>query len=110
MNELLGSKVTQANFQQIMDMMLVGFDFAVEYFDDILIRSRSKDEHVQHLSKVCERIKVHGFEVSKNKCGFLMLNIHYQGQIIDKNDKGYKIYASSNRQCFITIVSWNSKL
>ena len=41
-----GIKVVLGIFLQIMYAMLGEFDFAVAYFDDILIKSRNHEEHV----------------------------------------------------------------
>ena len=44
-----GIKVAPGTFQQIMDAMLGDLDFAVAYLDDILIKSRNHEEHMEHV-------------------------------------------------------------
>ncbi|XP_014775807.1 uncharacterized protein K02A2.6-like [Octopus bimaculoides] len=83
-----GIKLAPGIFQQVMDIMLTGSDFAVAYLDDILIKSESHGQHAEHVKNVFERIKDYGFKLSKEKCEFFMPRIKYLGQIIDEN--GYR--------------------
>ena len=82
-----GIKVAPAIFQQIMDNLLNGFDFAVAYLDDILIKSQNVEEHKQHVHKVFERIQDYGFKVKESKCDFFMEKVKYLGHIIDKEGR-----------------------
>ena len=41
-----------AYFQTLINKVLSGFDFAMGYLDDVIIFSRSKEEHLIHLEKV----------------------------------------------------------
>ena len=79
-----GIKVAPAIFQQVMDTMLGGLDFACAYLDDIVIASESTDEHCKHILEVFKRIQSFGFRVKEAKCDFLMHEIKYLGHIIDK--------------------------
>lgn len=46
LNQLpFGLKVAPSLFQQIMDTMLAGLEFAIAYLDDILVKSKNMDEH-----------------------------------------------------------------
>ena len=49
---LFGIKVAPANFQQVMNTMPSGFDFAVAYLDYILMKSQSLGKHKEHVHKV----------------------------------------------------------
>ena len=46
-----------------MDAMLAGLYFSFAHLDDILIRSKNRKEHAEHVEKVFERIKDFGFQV-----------------------------------------------
>ena len=50
-----------------MDATLAGLDFSVAYLDDVLIRSKNKEEHAEYIEKVFERIKDFGFKMSDTK-------------------------------------------
>lgn len=82
-----GLKVAPNLFQQIMDTMLAGLDFAMAYLDDILIRSKNVEEHKIHIGKVFERISNYGLKVALEKCNFGMDKIEYLGQVIDRNGR-----------------------
>ena len=58
---VFGIKVAPAIFQQVMDTMLGGFDFTFAYLDDIVICSKTKELHREHLNKVFAQIREFGF-------------------------------------------------
>ena len=78
-----GVKVAPTIFQQVMDTMLSGFDFAVAYLDDILMKIQSLGKHKEHVHKVFAKIQDHGFKLKESKCDFFMEKIKYFGHIID---------------------------
>ena len=56
-------KVAPAIFQQVMDPMLSGLDFAVDYLDDILMKSKSIIEHKKHVHKFFIKIQGYGLKL-----------------------------------------------
>ena len=40
------------------------------YLDDIIISSRSKKEHLEHLEEIFTRLKVAGLKLKLEKCSF----------------------------------------
>ena len=52
-----GIKVAPAIFQEVMDTMLDGLDFAIASLDDIIIISKSKEQHREHVRRVFSRIQ-----------------------------------------------------
>ena len=62
-----------------MDTMLADLNFATAYLDDILIKSKNREDHAKHVIKVFKKIKEFGFKLSIEKCEYL-------GQIIDEKD------------------------
>ena len=70
-----------------MDTMLGGFDFTFAYLDDIVINSKTKELHREHLNKVFAQIQEFGFKVKEAKCDFCMNKIKYLGHIIDKDGR-----------------------
>ena len=60
--------VASAIFQQVMDAMLSGFDFAVAYLDDILMKSQSLGEYKEHVHKVFAKIQDYGLKLKEYKC------------------------------------------
>ena len=84
---VFGIKVEPAIFQQVMDIMLGGFDFTFAYLDDIVISSKTKELYRERLNKVFAQIREFRFKVKEAKCDFCMNKIKYLGHIIDKDGR-----------------------
>ncbi|XP_023638902.1 uncharacterized protein LOC111830637 [Capsella rubella] len=56
--------------------------FVLVFFDDILVYSRTWDEHIQHLRTVLELLRLHQLFVKLKKCDFGKSEIEYLGHII----------------------------
>jgi len=56
-----------------MQAILAGleWDFCFVYIDDILIASKTFDEHVRHLELVFDRLRRAGLRLKPSKCFFL---------------------------------------
>ena len=83
-----GLKTAPAIFQRILSNILRKYrltDFAVNYIDDILIFSKSFDEHIHHLTQLFEAIKTEGFRLKFKKCTFASNSVRYLGHIIQNN-------------------------
>ena len=80
-------KTAPVVFQQVMDTMLAGRDFATAYLDDILVKSNTIEEHKSFLKKIFERIRKYGLNIKENKCDFLLEEIKYIGHVINKDGK-----------------------
>lgn len=74
-----------ATFMRLMNQVLKPFlgKFLVIYFIDILIFSRSRDEHLQHLHLTFEVMRKERLLNSK-KCFFLESQVHFLGFIMSK--------------------------
>jgi hypothetical protein len=73
-----------ATFQQVMNQIFrhqVG-KFVLVYLDDILIFSKTREEHLQHLDAVLQVLKQHQFYARLHKCFFLQREIEYLGHIV----------------------------
>jgi len=69
-------------FQRLMDEVLVGIPFVFCYLDDVLVASRSHEEHVQHLKTVLERFQEHGLVLNEEKCVFGASSVEYLGHVV----------------------------
>jgi hypothetical protein len=65
-----GLKNALAEFQHVMDRILVGLDFVRCYIDDIVVYSDTVEEHQIHLHIVFEWLKAHGLRLHPKKCKF----------------------------------------
>ena len=79
-----GLKVALSLFQQIMDTMLSGLEYAMAYLDDILIKSKNFEEHKSHVREVFKRFEKYRFKVGLEKYKICMNKIEYLSQIIDQ--------------------------
>ncbi len=59
-----------------------GQAFVSVYIDDILIYSRSLEEHITHLRLVLERIKDAGLKLKLSKCAFVRQEVEYLGHVL----------------------------
>ena len=67
----MGLTTAPPTFQRWMEMRLQGFDdFVLIYLDDVLIYSRTMEEHLAHLEEVFQRFKDKGVRVKLSKCTF----------------------------------------
>ncbi|XP_078439838.1 uncharacterized protein LOC144710045 [Wolffia australiana] len=56
--------------------------FVVVYFDDILVYSRSKDKHLDHLRQVCTALRHEQLYAHPKKCSFLTSEVAFLGFIV----------------------------
>jgi hypothetical protein len=97
-----GLKNAPSSFQRMMNIVLHDLvdKVCVIYIDDILIYSQSKEEHLQHIKLVLERLRKYGLVASAEKCKFCLGKVDYLGFTISQN----KVEPQAEKvQC---IVSW----
>ncbi|KAJ9513875.1 hypothetical protein QJQ45_020951 [Haematococcus lacustris] len=76
-----------ATFQRVMNNIfhdLLGKSVLV-YLDDILIMSRSLEEHFMHLEQVLQRLQMHKLFARLSKCSFLRAMLKFLGHIVGKD-------------------------
>ena len=66
-------------FQQLVNQVVQGLDFAIAYSDDIMIFSKNELEHSQHLETLFKRLQDAGLKLKESKCDFFRSRIHYLG-------------------------------
>ena len=63
-----------AYFQLLIDNVLQGCSkFAMGYLDDIIIFSRTEEEHLEHLEKIFQKLQEYGLKMKRQKCDFLKI-------------------------------------
>ena len=71
-----------AYFQELMTGILKDFPFAIAYLDDIIIFSKTPQEHFSHICMVFKKLKSANLSMKKSKCSFFSKEIQYLGHIL----------------------------
>ena len=71
-----------AFFQELMTGILKDFPFAIAYLDNIIIFSKTPQEHLSHIQKVFGKLKTANLSMKKSKCSFFLKEIQYLGHIL----------------------------
>ena len=82
-----GLKNAPATFQRLMNSVLSGLQ-GIElfvYLDDIVIYSRSLQEHESKFNKLMERLRNAKLRLQPDKCEFLRHEVNYLGHIISED-------------------------
>jgi hypothetical protein len=79
-----GLKNAPGTFQAVMNRVLGPYldDFCMVYLDDILIYSKTLEEHLTHLRKILTLLRKHQFYCKRSKCLFLQSEVPYLGFLI----------------------------
>ena len=81
-----GLSQAPAYFQLLIDKVLMGCSsFAIGYLDDIIIFSKTKEEHLEHLEEIFVRLRKFGL---KMKCENCKKHIQYLGHLV--SEKGFE--------------------
>ena len=70
-------------------------DFVIVYIDDLLIYSKTTEEHLEHVRKVLTLLRSHQLYAKPEKCMFAMQEIEFLGFIVDH--EGLKLDPSKVR-------------
>ena len=71
-----------ACFQRLINEVLLEFNFAFGYLDDILVFSPDMTTHLQHLRYLFDRLRAADLKLKECKCNFLKNHIQYVGHIV----------------------------
>lgn len=83
-----GFRNSPAIFQRVIYAILKKHnltEFAHNYIDDILIHSKSFDEHLTHLEKVLKAMQIENIKLKLSKCKFAEKEVKYLGHKISLN-------------------------
>lgn len=66
-------------FQRFINEVLGGLDFCFPYLDDILVSSRDRTQHEQHLEQIFQRLKDYGLTINLSKCVLGVSKVNFLG-------------------------------
>jgi hypothetical protein len=75
-----------AYFMYMMNKVFMEYldKFIVVFIDDILVYSRSEEEHEGHLSLVLQKLRDHKLYAKLSKCEFWLKQVAFLGHVISK--------------------------
>ena len=75
-----------STFQRLMSMVLAGLSWVtcLVYLDDIIIFSRTVEEHLQRLTDVLQRLKEAGLKIKPSKCHLHCKSVRYLGYVVSE--------------------------
>jgi hypothetical protein len=76
--------------------------FVIVFIDDILVYSRSEEEHEEHLHLALQRLQEHRLYAKLSKCKFWMKQVNFLGHVISKG--GISMDPSKVQD----VLSWNA--
>ena len=86
---LFGLSQAPAYFQLLIDKVLMGCSsFVLGYLDDIIIFSKTEEEHLQDLEEIFVRLRKFGLKMKLEKCSFSKKHIQYLGHLV--SEKGFE--------------------
>ena len=83
----IGLTNSPLSFQTLMSNVLRGLDWksVLVYVDDILIFSRTFEEHLLHLGQVLDRLREANLTLHPSKCHFALKKLKFLGHILSQN-------------------------
>lgn len=78
-----GLRNAAQTFQRFIDQVLRGLDHVFAYIDDVLVASKTIEEHKLHLQAVFERFKQYGITINPDKCVFAADQLDFLGHRIN---------------------------
>jgi len=75
-----------STFQRFMENALRPYllKFCMVYIDDIIIFSKTADEHADHIRLILECLKKHEVKIKLSKCEFYKIELEFLGHVISR--------------------------
>ena len=75
-----------ATFQRLMESYLgeLHLNWCIIYLDDIIVFSRTPEEHLHRLTAVFNKLKAAGLKLKPSKCDLFKQWINYLGHVVSK--------------------------
>ena len=100
-----GLRNAPPTFQRAMSRALVGCEHcAVVYIDDILIFSKTREEHLEHLRLVFQKLQDSAYHARLEKCEFLQEEVEFLGHRLSKGG------ISTHPDKVSALINWSAPL
>ena len=79
-----GLRNAPGTFQRALDIVLSGVRWHsyLIYLDDVIVFSRSTDEHLRHVDEILTLLRRAGITLELTKCSFFQPKVDYLGHVI----------------------------
>ncbi|KAK7898562.1 hypothetical protein WMY93_019415 [Mugilogobius chulae] len=76
-----------STFQRLMERCMgdINLREVLVFLDDIIVFSKTLEEHETRLTNVLNRLRENGLKLSKEKCRFFQTSVRYLGHIVSRN-------------------------
>ncbi len=76
-----------STFQRLMHTALAGLHWSIclVYLDDVIIFSRTMEEHLQRLTEVFQCLRKAGLKLKPSKCYLMQKSVRYLGHVVSAN-------------------------
>jgi len=73
-----------ATFQRLMDVVMSGLhlDVCLIYLDDIIVFSKTVEEHIERLVRVLRRLRSAGLKLKPEKCLLMQRSVSFLGHVV----------------------------
>ena len=81
-----GLKNAGATYQRAMNTIfhkMIG-KFVEVYIDDVIVKSKSEEEHLEHLKQAFQEMRKHSLKMNPEKCGFGVSAAKFLGFLVHK--------------------------
>jgi hypothetical protein len=94
------------NFMDLMDKVFMEYldKFIIVFINDVLVYSKSEEEHEEHLRLVSQKLQDPRLYVKMSKCEFWLKQVTFMSHII--SEEGISMDSSKIQD----ILSWNAPL
>ena len=79
-----GLKTAGQSFQRLMDSILMDIPHVYVYLDDVLVASRSQQEHLEDLTRLFKRLQENALVINAKKCLFGQKSLDFLGYKVDE--------------------------
>lgn len=83
-----GLRNAAQTMQRLMNAITADLSFTFVYLDDILVASKNREEHVQHLDTLFRRLSENGLVINADKCEFGQPTLTFLGHLV--TNAGFK--------------------
>ena len=101
-----GLRNAPGEFQRFMEGLRD--EICVPYLDNVIVFSRTFDEHIENVRTVLRRLREHGIKLKARKCKMFKKEVNYLGRIRIVSADGYRV-DPSNVKAVLALKKTNPK-